>query len=183
MRRNRIFGVAAVIVCFAAILAATTIVPMSVEKLTANSTDVVEARAIDAHSSWDANRMMIYTYTRFEVRRTLKGTAPNIITVKQMGGHADGYTQKISGVRHWHSGDEAVLFLQPSTMNDGTLIVTGLVQGNFKMLRQPSGAVMVSNGVPDVSAVEQRTSTPLEYRGAKISIQDLEQRVRKAQEQ
>ena len=79
--------------------------------------------------------------------------------------------------------DEAVLFLQPSTMDDGTLIVTGLVQGNFKMLRQPSGAVMVSNGVPDVSAVEQRTSTPLEYRGAKISIQDLEQRVRKAQEQ
>lgn len=183
MKHSRILGVAATIVCLAAMVAATTIVPMSVEKLTANSTDVVEARAIDAHSSWDANRTMIYTYTRFAVRRTLKGTAPNVITVKQMGGHADGYTQKVSGVRHWQPGEEAVLFLQPSTMNDGTLIVTGLVQGNFQIQRQPTGAVMVTNGVPDVSAVEQRTSAPLEYRGAKMNIQDLEQRVRKVQEQ
>jgi Ni/Co efflux regulator RcnB len=183
MTRKRILGLVVAIACLAATLTATSIVPMSVEKLTASSSDVVEARAIDAHSAWDADRTMIYTYTRFTVRRTLKGTSPNVIIVKQMGGHADGYTQKVSGVRHWQPGDEAVLFLQPSNANDGTLIVTGLVQGNFHMLRQPSGAVMVSNGVPDVSAVQQRTNMPLEYRGTKMSIQDLEQRVRKAQEQ
>jgi uncharacterized protein (UPF0333 family) len=180
---KRPFALVILVACFAATLMATTIIPMSLEKLTTASTDVVEARAIDVRSAWDADRTMIYTYTRFEVRRTLKGTAPNVITVKQMGGHADGYTQKVSGVTHWKPGDEAVLFLQPSTMNDGTLIVTGLMQGNFQVMRQPSGAVMVSNGVPDVSAVEQRSSTPLEYRGAKMSIQNLEERVRKAQEQ
>jgi hypothetical protein len=183
MKQIRILTVVVMILSLALTLMATTIIPMSVEKLTANSTDVVEARAIDARSAWDAGRTMIYTYTRFEVRQSLKGTAPNVITVKQMGGHAEGYTQKVSGVRHWRPGDEAVLFLQPSRANDGTLIVTGLVQGNFQMVRQPSGAVMVSNGVPDVSAVEQRANTPQEYRGAKMSIQDLEQRVRKAQEQ
>src|SRR3954465_3004164 len=123
--KRTLFGSAGLIACLATALVATTIVPMSVEKLTANSTDVVEAPAIDARLSWDADRTKIYTYTRFEVRRTLKGTAPNVITVKQMGGHADGYTQKVSGVRHWQPGDEAVLFLQPSTANDGTLIVTG----------------------------------------------------------
>jgi hypothetical protein len=180
---KRIFILLSALVCFASALMATTIVPMSLEKLTASSTDVVEARAIDARSAWDSDGKMIYTYTRFAIRRTLKGTAPNVITVKQMGGHAGGYTQKVSGVTHWQPGDEAVLFLQPSTMNDGTLIVTGLVQGNFRMLREPSGEVMVSNGVPDVSALQQSASQPVGYRGAKMSIQNLEQRVRKAQEQ
>lgn len=183
MLRMRTFVLFAAIICFAATLMATTIVPMSLEKLTVSSTDVVEARAIDARSAWDADGKIIYTYTRFAVQRTLKGTAPNVITVKQMGGHADGYTQKVSGVRHWQPGEEAVLFLQPSTMNDGTLIVTGLVQGNFRMMREPSGEVTVSNGVPDVSALEQQTGGPVLYRGSKMSIQSLEQRVRKAQEQ
>lgn len=177
------YGLILAIACITGKLMATTIVPMSLEQLTTNSTDIVEVRAIDVRSGWDADRRMIYTYTRFAVRRTLKGTAPNVITVKQMGGHADGYTQTISGIQHWKPGDGSVLFLQPSTMNDGTLIVTGLVQGNFRMMHEPTGEVMVSNGVPDVSALEKQTSGPIQYRGAKMSIQELEQRVRKAQEQ
>lgn len=162
---------------------ATTIVPVTVEKMAAVSTDIVEARAIDSRARWNPERTLIYTYTRFEVRRTLKGTAPNTITVKQMGGSADGYTQRVSGVEYWQPGEEAVLFLRPSADRDGTLSVTGLVQGSFRMKRQASGEVMVTNGVPDVSAFEKDTGRSGEYRGSRMTLQQLEDRVRKAVEQ
>lgn len=172
------------LVLFTSLLAtATTVIPASVEKITAKSTDVVHARAIDSQSRWNPARTRIYTYTRFEVRRTLKGTAPNVITVKQMGGSADGYTQRVSGVQYWQPGEEAVLFLRPSSDRDGTLSITGVMQGSFRLKRQPSGQVMVTNGVPDVSAYDAHTGSTASYRGSRMTLQQLEDRVRKAVEQ
>lgn len=164
----------------ASICLATTVVPMSIEKMTAASSDVVEARAIDARSAWNPQRTLIHTYTRFEVRRTLKGTAPNVITVKQLGGQADGYSQRVSGVQQFQPGDEAVLFLTPSASNDGTLVVTGMIQGSFKMSRLPSGEVVVSNGVPEVNAFDRHTRETEVFRGARMTLRQLENRVRKA---
>ncbi len=162
---------------------ATTIVPASIEKLTTESTDVVEARAIDSRSAWNSEHTLIYTYTRFEVRNALKGTAPNVITVKQMGGHADGYTQRVSGVQYWEPGEEAVLFLRPSISNDNTLAITGFIQGAYRMKRQPSGEIAVTNSVPDVRAFDTRSGAVANYRGTRMTLQQLETRVRKAVEQ
>src|ERR1700674_5765152 len=102
-------------------LTATTIVPVSVERLTGESSHVVEGQASQSWSQWNPQHSLIFTYTRFQVARTLKGQAPATIVVKQPGGSAEGYTQKIAGVRHWRAGDQAVLFLRPSQDMDGTL--------------------------------------------------------------
>jgi hypothetical protein len=179
----RNLGLVLIVALAASLLSATSIRPMPLEKMAADSTDVVEARAIDGHSAWNADRTMIYTYTRFEVRKTLKGTAPNVITVKQMGGHAGGISQRVSGVRQWQPGDEAVLFLRASVENDGTLVVTGLVQGNFKMTRLPSGEVMVSNGVPEVNVLDQVQGGTSAFHGSTMTVRQMEDRVRKAVEQ
>ncbi|HWR37540.1 MAG TPA: hypothetical protein VN622_16885 [Clostridia bacterium] len=160
---------------------ATTVIPLSIEKLTTESAAVVEARAIDARSAWNAEHTRIYTYTRFQVGRVLKGKASQTITVKQIGGSAGGYTQKVAGVRHWNPGDEAVLFLHPSAEKDGTLAVTGLMQGNFSMRHLPSGEVVVSNGAPDVSAFQTEKRSVDAYRGAHLSLRELESRVEKAE--
>src|SRR5512133_2096775 len=106
---------------------ATSIVPMSVEELTGRAQLVVEGRALEQWSQWDNSEHLIYTYTRFAVTRRLKGEAADSIVVRQMGGTAGGYTQIVSGVRHWQAGDEAVLFLRPSVANDGSMAVVGLV--------------------------------------------------------
>jgi hypothetical protein len=157
---------------------ATTIVPVSVERLAQESTLIMEGAALDHWSEWNPQHTVIYTYTRFQVGRALKGQAPQTVVVKQPGGTAGHYTQKVAGVRHWSTGQTAVLFLRPSNTPDGTLQVTGLMQGNFLMNAPAGRPVTVSNGVPQVSAYEQgKVST---YRGASMTLDELESRIRKA---
>ena len=165
------------------LLSATTIVPVSVERLTRESSHVVEAQASQSWSQWNAQHSLIFTYTRFQVARALKGQAPAAIVVKQPGGSAEGYTQKVAGVRHWRSGDQAVLFLRPSQESDGTLEVTGLMQGNFIVRKNATGETMVSNGVPDVSAYQASSNAVTQYRGSGMRLDELESRVRKATKQ
>ncbi len=158
----------------------TTVVPMSVERLTQASTNVVEARAVEAWSQWDSNRNLIHTYTRFQVMRSLKGSAPTEIVVKQLGGTAGGYTQVVAGVRGWTRGEDAVLFLHPSEANDGTFVVSGLMQGDFRAFHAATGEVRVSNGVPQVSTFNPATHATGTYHGSAMTLQELETRIAKA---
>ena len=157
-------------------LRATSVVPMSIDEMTTKAELVVEGRAIEQWSQWDNNEHLIYTYTRFEVTLRLKGSATDTIVVRQMGGSAGGYTQIVSGVHRWQTGDEAVLFLRQSVANDGSMAVVGLMQGNFRVTRL-NGAVTVSNGVPAVSTIGQ--GSPTTFTGARMPLAELEQRVRR----
>lgn len=161
----------------AAACGATSIVPMSVEQLTAAAADVVEARAVRSWSSWNAQHSIIYTYTEFAVTRRLKGSLPGSITVKQMGGSAEGYTQSVAGVRRFQDGEDALLFLRPSATNDGTQVIVGLVQGNFRIWNA-AGRRMASNGVPHVNAIQG--AEVRSFGGASLELDELESRVRKA---
>src|SRR5438128_2736057 len=127
-------------------LPATTIVPMSVEKLTKASTNVVVAQATDSWTEWNADHTLIFTITRFNVSQSLKGSADQTVTVRQMGGRAEHFEQKVAGVRRWAAGDQTVLFLRPSEAGDGAMAVTGLMQGDFRIV-EAAGKVVVSNGV------------------------------------
>lgn len=171
----------AFLILLSAFVSATTIVPVSVEQLAKESSHVVEATALESWSDWNPQHTLIVTYTRFQVVRMLKGQAPRTIIVKQPGGTAGHYSQKVAGVRHWGSGESAVLFLRPSDTPDGTLQVTGLVQGNFLMHAAPTGQVTVSNGVPEVSAFQQGAVTT--YHGGRMTLSELESRVHKAVQQ
>ena len=159
-------------------LRATSIVPMTVEQLTAAAQMVVEGRALDQWSQWDTSEHLIYTYTRFAVSNRLKGSAPQTILVRQMGGTAGGYTQIVSGVRHWQPGDEAVLFLRPSVANDGSLAFVGLMQGNFRVVRAPDGSSTAGNGVPSVAVLKDGGATT--FTGSRMPLSELEQRVRRS---
>ncbi|HEX8926719.1 MAG TPA: hypothetical protein VF786_13050 [Terriglobales bacterium] len=167
----------AVLVLLCGVGSATTVKPLSVEELTTRSTHVVLARAVGSRSAWNAAHTLIYTETRFTAEQNLKGTAPATFSVRQIGGSADGYTQKVSGVRGWQPGEEAVLFLRPSEANDGTYAITGLMQGNFAVKQTNAGKVMVSNGVPDVTAFDSATGRLNHFGGAEMSLQELRRRV------
>jgi hypothetical protein len=170
---------AAASVFLTALLSATTIVPVSVERLTRESSHIVEGQASESWSQWNSQHSLIFTYTRFQVLRALKGQVPSTIVVKQPGGSAEGYTQKVAGVRHWRTGDQAVLFLRPSQERDGSLEVTGLMQGNFLVHKSDTGEIMVSNGVPDVSAYQASSNVVTQYRGNGMRLDELESRILK----
>lgn len=163
----------------ATIASATTIKPMSVEELTRAADSVVQAQALDSWSAWNPQHTIIFTYTRFAVQRALKGAAPEQIVLKQPGGIVGGYGQRVPGVRTFQQGESAVLFLRPTATADGTHVIVGLVQGNFRLYRQRDGSLAVSNGVPNVS--ELTTGGVRVYTGASMSLGELELRVRGAQ--
>jgi hypothetical protein len=165
---------------FSCLLSATTIVPTSVEELTRNSSHVVEALAAESWAQWDSQHRFIYTYTRFQISASLKGAAPANLVVRQLGGSAEGYTQKVAGVRGWAPGERAVLFLRPSMVTDGSFEVTGLMQGNFRIRVSSTGESLVSNGVQGVSSYETSSGGITNFRGNQMRLQELESRVRRA---
>jgi hypothetical protein len=167
-----------VLACAAAM--ATTVIPMSVEEMTRAASRIVEARALSSRSEWNQQHTLIYTYTTFQVTRGLKGGAAQTITVKQLGGSAGGYTQKVSGVHYAQAGEEALMFLRPSEAGDGTYVVVGLIQGNFRVYRASDGRAMVTNGISGAHAVESGTGRVSEYTGAAMTLSQAEARIQKA---
>ncbi len=159
---------------------ATTVIPLSVESLTAISSHVVEGRAISSWTQWNATHTVIFTYTKFQVQRTLKGEAAATVVVRQLGGTLDGTTEKVAGVRQWKIGEQALLFLRPGEIRDGSLVVTGLMQGNFLIYRGQSGEDLVSNGAPNVSAYKAGTAPITTYSGSAMRLQEMEGRIQKA---
>ena len=176
----RALSIACLGLLLTASLAATTVLPLTVEELTRQSSQVVEATALNSWTAWNAQHSMIFTYTRFSVSRTLKGDAAGSVVVREPGGSAGGYTTRVAGVRHWHSGEQAVLFLRPAPTADA-LEVTGLMQGNYLVSSGAGGQRTVSNGLPAVSR-RQASPAPAENPGAPATynLNDFEARVRKA---
>jgi hypothetical protein len=168
------------LVAISILATATTVVPMSIERLTAASSHVVEGVALQTWSQWNPQHTLIHTYTKFQVQRVLKGQAPAVLMVKQLGGTVGTTVQKIAGVRHLRPGEQTVLFLRPGDELDGTLVITGLMQGNFAVRTAQNGALMATNGMPEVSAYSISTGEVTPYQGNRLRLQDLEARVRKA---
>ena len=176
MRRLLTSGI---LVLYAVFAGATSMVPMSVETLTEKEALVTEGEATSAWSQWNAEHSLIYTYTEFRVTQTLKGSPPQRLVVKQLGGTVGDTTQHVSGVRYWVPGEESVLFLRPSEAGDSTHIVVGLVQGNFRMQHFESGEVRVSNGVPEVQWLNPAGAEA--QQAGSMTLRQLEMRVQRAQ--
>jgi hypothetical protein len=173
---------ACLVLAFASFISATTVIPVSVEQLTKDSSRVLEAVAAESWSRWNPQHTFIYTYTRFQVTVSLKGTPPSTVIVKQLGGSAEGYTQKVAGVRGWSPGEQAVLFLRPSPEADGAFEVTGLTQGNFRVRTSSTGETLVSNGAPGASSYQASSGAVTTFRASGMRLQELESRVRRAAE-
>jgi hypothetical protein len=156
---------------------ATTISPMTIERLTRVSELIVEGRSGNSWAAWDAQHTTILTYSRFQVTRTLKGAAADAIIIKQIGGHADGYSVKVAGMRYLQPGEEHVLFLHSSLAADGSFVIAGLMQGDFRVHRSATEAT-VSNGVPALHEQSGGQSQKLTGRG--MSLTHLEERIRAA---
>lgn len=183
MKSFRITRVVWCCLLLAGLASATTIIPMSVEKLTQSSSHVLQGRALETWSEWNPQHTLIFTYTKFQVAKVLKGQAAGVVVVKQPGGTVGEIAQRVFGVRYLRPGEESVLFLRPAAERDGTLVITGLMQGNFAVRKSKSGEELVSNGVPEVSEYSVSTQQISAYRGNQMRLQDLQMRVAKAVQQ
>ncbi|MFZ0522584.1 MAG: hypothetical protein WAL95_16280, partial [Candidatus Acidiferrales bacterium] len=80
----------------------------------------------------------IWTFTTFAIEETWKGAPPGAaaqITVRLLGGSVGDLTSTVSGIPRFHPGEEVILFLEPTSRGDFSIV--SWVQGTFRIRRDP----------------------------------------------
>jgi hypothetical protein len=110
----------------------TTLARMSVAQMTHAAKSIVRARCLANYTAWDAGE--IWTFTTFEVEENWKGTPRDKqIAVRLLGGTVGGLTSTVSGVPRFVEGEEVILFLEPTTRGDFSIV--SWMQGTFRVRR------------------------------------------------
>ncbi len=117
----------------------TTFVKISLEQLTAATPLIVRARCQGSIVSTEKSE--IWTITSFEVHEVWKGSAPQVVRVRLLGGRTAELTSHVEGVPRFRAGEDVVLFLAPS--RGGNYSVTSWAQGTFRIHRAGANAQLV----------------------------------------
>jgi len=115
----------------AAAAPATTLLRMSLEKLSRAAAVIVRARCLENSTAWEGGE--IWTFTSFDVQEVWSGSAPNKITVRLLGGRIADVTSSVSGVPRFRPGEEVLLFLEPTPRGDFSIV--SWQQGAFRIRR------------------------------------------------
>ena len=113
---------------------ATTLVRMSLEKMSQTAQVIVRGRCLENSTSWDAGE--IWTFTSFEVQEVWRGHASARIVVRLLGGRFGNLTSSVSGIPRFRPGEEVVLFLEPAGRSDFSVV--SWQQGSFRIRRDAS---------------------------------------------
>ena len=136
----------AAVVLLAALLAAgqagsTTVVSMTFDELLAGAEEAFLGQVVDQRSEWEQTRSgrAIVTLVTFRVERVLKGSPRIQAALEFLGGTVGEDTLTVPGVPQFHIGDRDVLFLN-SVIRPVSPVV-GLMQGRFRVIRDPDRGV------------------------------------------
>ena len=130
---------------------ATTLVRLSFPQLAQASERVVVGTVVALESTRDESGRFIHTNVRIAVERHLRGRGPAEIVVRTPGGQIDGEAVVAHGAPSFTVGEKVLVFLE--RWEDGTLKVTGYVQGKSTVTLGPDGKQRLRGGVADGRSV------------------------------
>ncbi|HKW57970.1 MAG TPA: hypothetical protein VJN42_11500 [Candidatus Acidoferrum sp.] len=110
---------------------ATTLARLKLEDLALESTAVARLRCLGARSQWEQGE--IWTETQFEVVQREKGSLPEMVTVRLLGGRVGHLWSRVEEVPQFRPGEEVYLFLWSS--EGQAYSVLGWSQGTFRIAR------------------------------------------------
>lgn len=148
---------------------ATTLARMSLAQMSQAAPLIVRARCAGNSVALDAGE--IWTLTSFDVEETLRGNAPSQVTVRLLGGSLGNITSHVSGIPRFRSGEDVILFLQPTQRGDFSVV--SWEQGTFRIRRGPSGAQ--SYVTQDTASFPTFDPATRRFRAAGIRHMPLEQ--------
>jgi hypothetical protein len=126
---------------------ATTVVHMTLEEMAEASPSIVHGQVVSSQSRWNADRTMILTDVVIRVESSIKGDGPASVTLTQLGGRVGALRVDVPGAVPFKAGEEAILFLAPDSQ--GRLMVNGLSQGRFEVVRTAGGEKLVRGLSPE----------------------------------
>jgi hypothetical protein len=121
-------GALALLLLSTSVAHATVVVQLSLSDQARRADYIVRARVGDHHSAYVPDRGAILTWTTLRVTESIKGQAPATLTLRQMGGTADGQTMLVPGDAHLNAGDDVILFLR---RNGDDVVLVSLGQSAY----------------------------------------------------
>lgn len=131
VRRLSALAVLALALLTSSLAYATVVVPLTLADQVQRADLVVRARVGNVRSAYVAERGAILSWTELEVTESLKGQAPVALTLRQMGGTADGQTMLVPGDAHLAAGEEVILFLRRDRSGTGDVLLLALAQSAY----------------------------------------------------
>lgn len=134
------------LVCWGLQASATSLLPVSPQRMAAAAERIFHGRVIDNTVELDPVSGRVATFTTFRVLETIKGDIGETHRIKQIGGHLPGSRVRlvIHGVPQFETGAEYVVFM-PAPSSLGFASPIGLSQGKFDIQRL-NGEAVILNG-------------------------------------
>lgn len=123
---------------------AMTVLPLYLDEIVADAQVAFQGICTANRTERDPQTGFVVTYTTFDVREVLKGSAGTTHTIKQVGGRTGNENYRVEGVPSFVVGQEYVVFLA-GVSSAGFSSPVGLSQGQFVVRSGPSGQE-ISNG-------------------------------------
>lgn len=163
----RILGVALLLVAgLATSVSASQFLPWSFDQVVGESKAVVRGTISSTWSAWDDAGQIIYTYAEVDVANYYVGSGTATITVREIGGTVNGYTQEAIGFPVLRKGEDVILFL--TSWEDGTdLRIQAYDQGKWMIRTDGSGHEVVrqdpfTQGMDPLAVLEAERVAPPE---------------------
>ena len=155
---------------------ATTLLAVDVPGL-ARGADAIVIGIVTSSKARQAEGGRILTDTELKVTEVLKGKAPPTVVVMQPGGVVGDIGQRVEGVAPFRVGEEVLVFLD-ARGNSDHFMVTGMIQGKYRIERSSDGTAVYA--VPE-SPSSARLIDPITHEETSSGLKTLELPMLKAQ--
>jgi hypothetical protein len=130
---------------------------------------VLTGTVVEVTSGWDREVDAIYTYVTLDVSEVLKGDiSAGRITVKQLGGAANGVVLSVVDQPTFAIGQEVLLYLEVRP-RDGTLYTSALWQGKWDVARGASGREIAVQRAPAAHSAREEVQAMRDARSRAAS--------------
>jgi len=154
------------VVIVAAGLEASTIRQLALGEMAVRADQIFTGKVVGIASQLNARRTGIFTFVTIEVDEYLKGGRRNLLTLRFLGGEAEGYRLVVPGSPVFHLGEEVLVFSDGGAGRIPTVL--GMAAGKFTISRDsPTGAPMLRRSLAGLT-LESSDGVPKEP-GATVS--------------
>lgn len=156
--------------------AASTFVALTDAELVRGADAIVRGKVIHLESSWNENGTVIVTDAVVKVRETLRGEAPQLVTVRTFGGRVGDFGVEAIGFPRFGEREQVILFLQrPSA---GPARVLGFQQGHWQVVERLDGVKLAVPRVEDGAALVTRDGS-LRPEPKSVRLRDFKRYIRR----
>lgn len=129
-------GVAGLLgLALAGTLEASTVRFLPLDRMAVRADQIFTGEVVGIASQMNARRTGIFTFVTIEVDEYLKGGRRGVLTLRFLGGEAEGYRLTVPGSPEFHLGEEVLVFTDGGA---GRIpAVLGMAAGKFRLQRDP----------------------------------------------